>query len=83
MDVDPGAGGGVLRVDVRRNAVPAVPLPPVSLAPRLNAAWEPTPAGRVNLRRERIPGVCAPARRPRLDGANTLSTFVTMVRGRE
>jgi len=48
-----GVGGGVLRVDVRRVPVPAVPLPPVSRAPRLNAAWKPTPVGRVSLRRER------------------------------
>ena len=60
---------------------PAVPLPPVSPAPRLNAAWEPPPAGRVSLCRERI--VCAPGtRRPRIDAApNTLSTFVTMLGG--
>ena len=71
-----GAGGGVLRVVVRRVPVPAVPLPSVSPAPRLNAAWEPTPAGRVSLCRERIV-VCAPGtRRPRIDAApNTLSTF--------
>ena len=64
--------------------VPAVPLPPVSPAPRLNAAWEPTSAGRVSLCRARM-GVCAPGtRRPRIDAApNTLSTFVTMLGGRE
>jgi hypothetical protein len=49
-----------VRVDVRRVPVPAVPLPAVSPAARLNAAWEPTPAGRVSLRRERIfPAGCA------------------------